>query len=183
MGDAGSLIIGLIIAILAIKFNEFNVDRSNAFTFRMAPVLSFSILAVPLVDVIRVMTIRLIHGKSPFFPDQNHIHHRLLPLHPKHIEVTTIILIVNVFIIGIAMLLINSPLNLSFQLLIIVIIALLLLQIPSIRLKIISKKKFEELNNIAVTQPNIPFRITPKESSFTDSFILENGERVIQKII
>ena len=37
-----------------------------------------SLIAYPLVDLLRVFILRVKEKKSPFNPDQNHIHHFLL---------------------------------------------------------------------------------------------------------
>lgn len=71
MGDTGSLICGLVIAALLVKFTE-KAPHPNA------PVLAMSIVFVPIVDTIRITFLRLFDGKSPFVSDKNHIHHRLL---------------------------------------------------------------------------------------------------------
>jgi UDP-N-acetylmuramyl pentapeptide phosphotransferase/UDP-N-acetylglucosamine-1-phosphate transferase len=77
MGDTGSLTIGLICSILVIKF--INVGTGNfSIPVVSAPALGFSMLAIPLLDTLRVFSIRLSRGKSPFKPDRNHIHHIML---------------------------------------------------------------------------------------------------------
>jgi hypothetical protein len=42
-----------------------------------APVFVLSIVAIPVFDTLRVFSIRIWQGKSPFTPDKNHIHHLL----------------------------------------------------------------------------------------------------------
>lgn len=71
MGDGGSYFIGFTLASLgAIGFMQ-------QASFNQV-VLPYLLLAVPIVDMTRVIISRLCHGKSPFFPDQRHLHHRLL---------------------------------------------------------------------------------------------------------
>ncbi|GAA4197130.1 MraY family glycosyltransferase [Pedobacter jeongneungensis] len=93
MGDTGALIIGLISAALAIKFIELNkFTGKNHPAFYSAPAIAVSILIVPIFDSLRVFTIRILKGKSPFRGDRNHIHHRLekLGLKPSLIVVSTV---------------------------------------------------------------------------------------------
>jgi hypothetical protein len=52
-------------------------------------VLAMCILAYPLVDTLRVFTLRAARGQSPFNPDRNHIHHRLMMLGWSHAKVST----------------------------------------------------------------------------------------------
>ncbi len=100
LGDSGSLLVGLFIAVMAVQFNEINIVRSNEFFVRSAPAVSIGILIVPLFDTLRVFFIRLFRGKSPFKADTNHVHHRLLAMGMSHIKATLCILGVNfIFII------------------------------------------------------------------------------------
>ena len=50
--------------------------------------VAFSILVVPLLDTLRVFSIRIAKGRSPFIPDRNHIHHLLLDKGLNHRYVT-----------------------------------------------------------------------------------------------
>jgi UDP-N-acetylmuramyl pentapeptide phosphotransferase/UDP-N-acetylglucosamine-1-phosphate transferase len=95
MGDTGSLILGTIMAILVIEFNELNVDQSAPYAILAAPAVSFGILVYPLMDTIRVFAIRMIQKKSPFSADKNHTHHRLLALGMNHKKATYLILAIN----------------------------------------------------------------------------------------
>ena len=68
-------------------------------------IISFSALFIPLVDVVRVVLHRLINGKSPFLPDRNHIHHKLLALGLRPRTVLLLILALAVFFIAVNFLL------------------------------------------------------------------------------
>lgn len=78
MGDTGSLTLGYTLSFLAIKYSQVNPDvisyTEGAF------VIAFSTLIIPAFDVIRVVLVRIREGKSPFEPDKNHIHHKLLSI-------------------------------------------------------------------------------------------------------
>lgn len=78
MGDTGSLILGFIVAGVAIRFNELNLSAPEAVKLHASPVISMAILAIPIFDTLRVMLFRMLKGKSPFRPDKSHIHHILL---------------------------------------------------------------------------------------------------------
>ena len=99
MGDTGSLVLGTIISVLIIRFNEFNINPTQPYAIESVPAISFGILAYPLIDVIRVMTIRILNRKSPFSADKNHLHHRLLTLGLSHRKATLTILIANLLFI------------------------------------------------------------------------------------
>nr|WP_320119043.1 MraY family glycosyltransferase [uncultured Marinifilum sp.] len=105
MGDTGSLILGLLISILVIRFNELNIYPDFEYAIKAAPAVSIGILAIPLVDTARVMIIRIKNKKSPFQPDKNHVHHRMISLGFKHAAATVRIMAVNILFIGTSFLL------------------------------------------------------------------------------
>lgn len=77
MGDTGSMLCGIVNAILCIRFIDKSVEATT-FVTNVAPALAFSIVIMPLLDTLRVFTIRIANGRSPFFPDRTHLHHILL---------------------------------------------------------------------------------------------------------
>jgi len=95
MGDTGSLLLGLIMSVLTIEFNEFNKVTSSFYSINAAPAVSFGILIIPLFDTLRIMFVRIVQRKSPFMPDRNHIHHRLLDIGFSHLQATCILVLVN----------------------------------------------------------------------------------------
>jgi UDP-GlcNAc:undecaprenyl-phosphate GlcNAc-1-phosphate transferase len=91
MGDTGSLLIGLVIALLTIKFIEYNKVNSGPYHVRSVPAVAIAILIVPLFDLARVFFIRLKNGAPPMHADRNHIHHRLLDLGFSHMQIAGIL--------------------------------------------------------------------------------------------
>ncbi len=87
MGDTGSLTIGLLNSILVIKFIETGGNYAS-YPVVSSPAIGFGILLVPLMDTLRVFSIRILSGRSPFRPDRNHIHHLLLNYGFNHKRVT-----------------------------------------------------------------------------------------------
>ena len=106
MGDTGSLILGFGLAFLIIHFNELNLVEQKM-NIASAPAVSFGILIVPLFDTLRVFLIRVLKGKSPFNPDKQHLHHRLLHLFDSHSKTTSTILLFNALFVGLVFLLQN----------------------------------------------------------------------------
>ncbi|MEJ8758434.1 MraY family glycosyltransferase [Pontibacter sp. H259] len=92
MGDTGSLLCGFIISVLAIQFIEMRQVPA-------APAVSLGILFIPILDTIRVFTIRIFNGKSPFIPDKNHVHHRLLALGFSQVSTVFILAAINIVVI------------------------------------------------------------------------------------
>ncbi len=101
MGDTGSLLIGTVCSILAIKFIETNYLRSTPpnIVFSAAPAISVAILILPIFDTLKVFIMRIVHGKSPFHPDKTHIHHMLLDLQCTHLQATGILVAANLLFI------------------------------------------------------------------------------------
>jgi len=136
MGDTGSLLLGLVCSILTIKFIELhNVLEDRTFAFDSAPSMAIAILILPLFDTLRVFTIRIINGKSPFHPDRNHIHHMMIDAGLTHTQASIFLIVVNFIFILIAFMLQGLG-NLSL-LIVILLLALLLSYI----LHLISQRK------------------------------------------
>jgi UDP-GlcNAc:undecaprenyl-phosphate GlcNAc-1-phosphate transferase len=73
MGDAGSLLLGLLVAWFAIRLAM--AERPS-----IAPITAVWIVALPLIDMGTVMARRMLRGKSPFMGDRKHLHHILLAM-------------------------------------------------------------------------------------------------------
>ncbi|HET7898933.1 MAG TPA: MraY family glycosyltransferase, partial [Flavisolibacter sp.] len=102
MGDSGSLLLGLVNAILVIKFIKVADSVNGSFPITSSVAIGFSILLVPLFDTLRVFTVRILHKRSPFSADRNHIHHSLLDVGFNHTQVTLICLGMNACFIVLA---------------------------------------------------------------------------------
>lgn len=77
MGDNGSLFIGLFLGAVTIYFvNAGNTVSKIHSAGRV--IIAFSIIALPILDLIRLFFYRLIQKKSPFNADNEHIHHLLI---------------------------------------------------------------------------------------------------------
>ncbi|MDX1812453.1 MAG: hypothetical protein R3240_10925 [Gammaproteobacteria bacterium] len=73
MGNGGSMLLGIILAWLLIKFSQ---GQHAAYS----PVIALWIFAVPLMDTVCIMLRRVKHGKSPFAADREHLHHIFIKL-------------------------------------------------------------------------------------------------------
>lgn len=100
MGDAGSLVIGYVVAILSIQFLEFNqIVIGTMYSFENPLAMLISILFIPLFDTLRVFFVRLSNGYSPFRADKNHLHHLLLKAGLNHRKATLGLIATNIFFI------------------------------------------------------------------------------------
>jgi UDP-GlcNAc:undecaprenyl-phosphate GlcNAc-1-phosphate transferase len=82
MGDSGSMLLGLLLSAAAITLTG-QVDPNAISAESMGPtllplLLPFAVLAIPFLDLLLAVGRRLKAGKSPFAPDNQHLHHRLL---------------------------------------------------------------------------------------------------------
>jgi len=98
MGDGGSYFIGFNMSILSIlvansSIDDYIINKLNFSSFFLAII----ILAVPLLDMIKVIFTRILNRKSPFFPDRNHFHHQILNLGFNERNSVLIIYCFNVF--------------------------------------------------------------------------------------
>lgn len=81
LGDAGSTFFGLLLAVLGLLTAQLNepsltpgITREFAWSYFLVPWL---VLCVPIFDGLRVSLGRVLRGKSPFRPDNRHLHHLL----------------------------------------------------------------------------------------------------------
>ena len=94
MGDSGSMLIGLMLSGSALTLTgQFaSVDMSQGAGGSQASllptllpiILPISILIVPFVDLVLAVIRRTRAGRSPFSPDKEHLHHRLLEIGHSH---------------------------------------------------------------------------------------------------
>ncbi len=88
MGDSGSMLVGLVNAILVIKFINVSQAATATLPVDASPAIGFIILLIPLMDTLRVFSIRIFKRRSPFSPDRNHIHHLMLDRGMSHNAIT-----------------------------------------------------------------------------------------------
>jgi len=74
MGDAGSLVVGFLVALLTMRTTYYHEAQSGKWYAVFMPLV---VMAVPLYDFISVTLLRLSQGKSPFVGDTQHFSHRL----------------------------------------------------------------------------------------------------------
>ena len=122
MGDSGSLVLGFILAVFAIRFNEINAAGDGYRVLQASPSISIAVLIVPLFDTLRVIVLRMYNGGSVFRADNRHTHHLMLRAGLSHLQATLIIATFNIFIIALAFLL--DPLGILLVGLIILVVCI-----------------------------------------------------------
>jgi len=138
MGDSGSLTIGLIVSVLAIRMIEFDVYQIPSSMVGISkPVLAMAAMAYPLIDTLRIFIIRMVQGKSPFSADRNHLHHKLMDLGLGHRGTVYVILAFTLTLVGGAIVL---DVEASLSMVLLFVMAAVASQVPSVLLKYVSKK-------------------------------------------
>lgn len=92
MGDGGSQFLGFATGVLVIILTQ---GPGNPYSVSL-PVL---LLGLPILDTMLVMIQRLREGRSPFSPDRNHIHHRLLAIGLDHYQAVFAIYVVQALLV------------------------------------------------------------------------------------
>ncbi len=90
MGDSGSMLIGLVLSASAVtlsgQFSGAEISegasgsQASLLPTLLPVLLPVSILIVPIIDLLLAVVRRTRAGRSPFAPDKQHLHHRLLEI-------------------------------------------------------------------------------------------------------
>jgi UDP-GlcNAc:undecaprenyl-phosphate GlcNAc-1-phosphate transferase len=115
MGDTGSLIIGFCIGFLSLKFLSMDASLLIEHSFKAENkfIIIGAIFFIPLFDTLRVIGVRLLNKKSPFKPDNNHIHHILIDSGLTHFKASLFLCFLNL-VIAVSLILLSSNFN-SFE--------------------------------------------------------------------
>jgi hypothetical protein len=100
LGDGGSLLMGITMSVFVVELLK---DRYQYFDtycpdLGVAP-LALALLAIPVFDTLRVMTMRIVRGRSPFSPDKTHLHHLFLDYEFSHVGTTSFVIGLNLLVI------------------------------------------------------------------------------------
>ena len=101
IGDGGTLVFGTMMSMFVISILSSKSPCAPYVTDGIGLVpFVLAVFAIPVFDTIRVMTMRIIHGKSPFSPDKTHLHHLFIDLGFSHTGTTLSILFLNALVIA-----------------------------------------------------------------------------------
>jgi len=98
MGDGGSLLLGLTITILSIQFIE-SPKVLSVLNISSPIGIIIGIIFIPVYDTLRVFTLRIIKGQSPFQPDKSHIHHEFIKSKVAHLHTSLFLWLGNLLMI------------------------------------------------------------------------------------
>jgi UDP-GlcNAc:undecaprenyl-phosphate/decaprenyl-phosphate GlcNAc-1-phosphate transferase len=100
LGDAGSHLVGFLVAVLAILPNFYSVEMPS----KVAVLSPLLILAVPLYDLVTVVLLRWRRGQPFYVGDTNHISHRLTKRGFSRSRAVLVILLVHAALSALAVL-------------------------------------------------------------------------------
>ena len=112
MGDSGSLTLGFILGFLFVKYVMVTPD--TAYYHPNALALAFTLVIVPLFDLVRVSLARLRHRRHLFRADKNHIHHKLMRAGMTQHQALCCILALALFFIALNVVLLNHGVSVTW---------------------------------------------------------------------
>jgi len=98
MGDTGSLVVGFILSILCTRFIQGNSNAAQPI-IKAAPLFALGMVLIPVFDAVRVSSLRIWKGQSPFQPDRTHLHHLLTNAGISHTLTSKIICAIHGFVL------------------------------------------------------------------------------------
>ena len=126
IGDGGTLLMGTIMSTFVI--GALNSDSPLAAkvdpNFGMIP-FTIAVLAIPIFDTLRVMSRRIIRGKSPFSPDKTHLHHLLFDMGFSHIGTTAFEILANLLVVLLWWIAYKSGASIDMQLYVVLFLGIL----------------------------------------------------------
>jgi UDP-GlcNAc:undecaprenyl-phosphate GlcNAc-1-phosphate transferase len=82
MGDTGSMLLGLLLASSTITLtgtvNPDAIEGNSTLAIFLPILLPIAVILIPALDLLLAVIRRVSRGRSPFSPDKQHLHHRLL---------------------------------------------------------------------------------------------------------
>ena len=96
IGDSGTLMLGMIMTI-CLFYSLSSKQPGDRLEDKGISLVAFTlaVLCIPVFDTLRVMSLRILRGKSPFKPDKTHLHHLFIDMGFSHLGAALFILMLN----------------------------------------------------------------------------------------
>ena len=95
LGDGGSMLLGILVSWLVISIlgGHFHIREylDGRVDFNLIA-FALAVVAIPVADTLRVMTVRIFEGSSPFKADNKHLHHHFLRCGFSHLTMALVII-------------------------------------------------------------------------------------------
>ena len=100
IGDGGTLMLGMMMTVMTF----FALSSKGKLEMLVndgvcLPAFMLAVGCIPVFDTLRVMTMRLLRGKSPFKPDKTHLHHLFIDMGFSHLGAALFILMINTLVV------------------------------------------------------------------------------------
>lgn len=141
MGDTGSLTLGFVLGSLVIAFMELNANLPEGAFLKFRPTYTAGIvlMLLPLYDMARVFTRRILRGQGPMTPDKSHVHHFLMRMGLKHNQVALILSLFQVSFVALMFLLRDVSDHIAMPLVAVLVLGLGL-RLDQITVKYVKRK-------------------------------------------
>ena len=128
IGDAGSYLLGIIFCIMSLNVLDTTIGSEDMEATLIPFILA--VFAHPLMDTLRVMTMRMCSGNSPFRADKTHLHHALVEIGLSHLTTTLIIIGLDMLVVTVWAVCYKCGLSPTCQVLVVLMMALLCVVLP-----------------------------------------------------
>ena len=124
IGDGGTMMLGFLITIF--ELGALSMRRGSELETQGIGVIAMtlSVLCIPVFDTLRVMTARMLRGRSPFKPDKSHLHHLFIDMGFSHLGAAVSILSMNFIVILVWLLLWQSGASINTQTCVVVLMGM-----------------------------------------------------------
>jgi len=100
IGDGGTYVMGVVMCVFVGR-----ILHSESMCGECLPtstgLVSFTlaVLSIPVFDTVRVMSMRILNGHSPFHPDKTHLHHLFIDMGFSHVATMSCIVVFDIFVV------------------------------------------------------------------------------------
>lgn len=100
IGDGGTLMLGMMMTV-CVFFSLSSTQPCDKLDEEGLSLTAFTlaVLCIPVFDTVRVMTMRILRGSSPFKPDKTHLHHLFIDMGFSHLGAALFILFLNFMVV------------------------------------------------------------------------------------
>lgn len=119
MGDGGTMMVGIMLSSMVIETLGGKLHLRIYQPWMDFNLVSFSlaVMAMPVFDTLRVMTVRMLEGRSPFRADNTHFHHYLVRAGFSHIATVFVMVCLNAAVVAVLIMAWASGASAGMQLL------------------------------------------------------------------
>ena len=100
IGDGGSLMLGMVVMVMTF-YSMSSIGSLDGMEMNniCIPAFVLAVCCIPVFDTLRVMTMRVLRGRSPFSPDKTHLHHLFIDMGFSHLGAALFILFINLMVV------------------------------------------------------------------------------------